>query len=186
MLCLLSLPACSGLADNDGNEASPTESTGSDLEVERAPGGVGIGTSASSTAAPAESRFSEADYADHVEALERKYAGLGYHIVVEKPFVVIGNGSKEEVEGRASGTVRWAVRHLKKAFFTQDPSSILDIWLFEDESSYEEGARNLTGYDAGTPFGFYSPHAKALVMNISTGGGTLVHEIVHPFVESSG
>ncbi len=186
-LGLLLFPACSGLADNAGSESSPTESAGagSELEVESASDGTDFEASTSSTAAPPESRFSGTDYAVHVETLERKYAGLGYHIIVEKPFVVIGNGSKQEVARRASGTVRWAVRHLKKAFFAQDPHSILDIWLFVDKDSYEEGARNLTGYDAGTPFGFYSPHAKALVMNISTGGGTLVHEIVHPFVESN-
>ena len=36
-----------------------------------------------------------------------------------------------------------------------------------------------------TPFGYYSPADRALVMNISTGGGTLVHEIVHPFVAAN-
>jgi hypothetical protein len=37
----------------------------------------------------------------------------------------------------------------------------------------------------GTPYGYYSRKDRALVMNISTGGGTLVHEIVHPFIESN-
>jgi hypothetical protein len=36
-----------------------------------------------------------------------------------------------------------------------------------------------------TPYGYYSSTHKALVMNISTGGGTLVHEIVHPFIEAN-
>jgi hypothetical protein len=36
-----------------------------------------------------------------------------------------------------------------------------------------------------TPFGYYSSRHGALIMNIATGGGTLVHEIVHPFVEAN-
>jgi hypothetical protein len=36
-----------------------------------------------------------------------------------------------------------------------------------------------------TPFGFYSGKYGALVMNIATGGGTLVHEIVHPYIEAN-
>ena len=36
-----------------------------------------------------------------------------------------------------------------------------------------------------SPFGYYSPANHALVMNIATGGGTLVHEIVHPFMRSN-
>ena len=37
----------------------------------------------------------------------------------------------------------------------------------------------------GTPYGYYSSYHRSLVMNISTGGGTLVHEIVHPFIENN-
>ena len=37
----------------------------------------------------------------------------------------------------------------------------------------------------GTPFGYYSETHDALIMNIATGGGTLVHEIVHPFMASN-
>ena len=36
-----------------------------------------------------------------------------------------------------------------------------------------------------TPFGYYSAEHRALVMNIATGGGTLVHEIVHPFMRAN-
>ena len=36
-----------------------------------------------------------------------------------------------------------------------------------------------------TPFGFYSAQDHALIMDISTGGGTLVHEIVHPFMAAN-
>jgi len=43
----------------------------------------------------------------------------------------------------------------------------------------------LFGRKPSTPYGYYSSADKALVMNISTGGGTLVHEIVHPFIESN-
>jgi len=38
---------------------------------------------------------------------------------------------------------------------------------------------------ADTPFGYYSHAHGALVMNIATGGGTLVHEIVHPFIAAN-
>ena len=36
-----------------------------------------------------------------------------------------------------------------------------------------------------TPYGYYSAAHRALIMNIATGGGTLVHEIVHPFVRAN-
>jgi len=57
--------------------------------------------------------------------------------------------------------------------------------LFKDKSSYQKHASTIFGDTPGTPFGYYSPTHRALVMNISTGGGTLVHEIVHPFIASN-
>src|SRR6266850_7507398 len=74
---------------------------------------------------------------------------------------------------------------LKQDFFTNDPKEILDIWLFKDAASYEKNTRLLFGDAPTTPYGYYSSKDKALIMNIATGGGTLVHEIVHPFMEAN-
>jgi hypothetical protein len=135
--------------------------------------------------AAASAGFADADYARHVEQLKQKLPSREFEIVIEKPFVVVGDGGRAAVEGNARETVRWAVTLLKRDFFKQDPKEILDIWLFKDSASYNLHATNLFGGKPTTPYGYYSPAHKALVMNIETGGGTLVHEIVHPFVEAN-
>jgi hypothetical protein len=129
--------------------------------------------------------FTEADFARHVALLRKKLPSDEFEIVVERPFVVVGDGGRRAVEEHARGTVKWAVDLLKRDYFTKDPKEILDIWLFKDDASYRKHARQLTGSDPTTPYGYYSSANKALIMNISTGGGTLVHEIVHPFVEAN-
>ena len=139
---------------------------------------------AATTTTPA-AGLTDADYARHVEQLRKKLPSSEFEIVVEKPFVVVGDGSRRAVEEHARGTVRWAVDLLKRDFFEKDPKEILDVWLFKDSVSYRANARKLFGRDPSTPYGYYSPAHKALVMNIETGGGTLVHEIVHPFVEAN-
>ncbi|MET0645105.1 MAG: hypothetical protein ABW208_00705 [Pyrinomonadaceae bacterium] len=135
--------------------------------------------------APTPAGFNDADYARHVEQLKQKLPSREFEIVIEKPFVVVGDGGRGAVEEHARGTVRWAVTLLKKDYFTNDPKNILDIWLFKDSASYNKHAASLFGREPTTPYGYYSPAHKALVMNIETGGGTLVHEIVHPFVEAN-
>ena len=129
--------------------------------------------------------FTDADYARHVEQLKKKLPSREFEIVVEKPFVVVGDGGRAAVEEDARGTVRWAVTLLKKDYFTKDPKEILNIWLFKDSVSYNKHATDLFGSKPSTPYGYYSSVHKSLVMNIETGGGTLVHEIVHPFVEAN-
>ena len=125
-----------------------------------------------------------ADYAQHVIAKKSDIPGA-FHVVVEPPFVVIGNGSYDQVAAHARRTVRWTVKLLKKDFFSKDPEKILDVWVFEDAQSYRYYAEKLFGDIPDTPYGYYSPSSEALVMNIGLGGGTLVHEIVHPFMETN-
>ncbi|HKO35764.1 MAG TPA: hypothetical protein VJV21_04755 [Pyrinomonadaceae bacterium] len=105
--------------------------------------------------------------------------------MVQKPFVVIGDEPADKVKAHSIRTVKWAVDKLKQEYFSKDPEEIIDIWLFKDPESYERNAKLLFGYIPTTPYGYYSKIHKALVMNISTGGGTLVHEIVHPFIEAN-
>lgn len=135
-------------------------------------------------APPRAAGFTPADYAQHVMAL-RERVPAGFTVVIEPPFVVIGNDAPDEVRELSRRTVRWAVTHLKRDYFAADPSKILDIWLFRDEESYNHHARELFGAMPDTPYGYYSESDGALVMNIATGGGTLVHEIVHPFMDAN-
>ncbi|HKX84879.1 MAG TPA: hypothetical protein VJL58_11705 [Pyrinomonadaceae bacterium] len=127
----------------------------------------------------------EPTFEKHAEQLRTKLAGRGFTILIEKPFVVIGDEAEEVVKDRARSTVRGSVARLKKAYFTKDPKDILEIWLFKDEVSYRKHAKEFFNDEPDTPYGYYSPANKALIMNIATGGGTLVHEIVHPFIEAN-
>ncbi len=129
--------------------------------------------------------FAKADFDKHVEQLRKKLPSTEFTVVVTPPFVVIGDESPDTVRRRSESTVKWAVEKLKRAYFKRDPRQILDIWLFKDKDSYEANCKTLFGKKPDTPYGYFSQSDGALVMNISTGGGTLVHEIVHPFVAAN-
>lgn len=129
--------------------------------------------------------FSSADYAQHVMALRKKLPGKQFSMVLERPFVVVGDEEESAVRLRAERIVRWAVEKLKSDYFAKDPEDILDVWLFKDKGSYTQHTRQVFGDKPTTPFGYYSARHRALIMDISTGGGTLVHEIVHPFMETN-
>jgi hypothetical protein len=135
---------------------------------------------------PAPRGFSRAQYAQHVmatrERLERAGIG-GASFRIEEPFVVVGDDPPQTLRER-SKTVRWAADMLEKDFFERRPRTLLSVFLFRDAKSYERGVAGLTGEAPSTPYGFYSRTDGGLFMNIATGGGTLVHEIVHPYVEA--
>ena len=130
-------------------------------------------------------RMTEADFAQHILKLKEKLGGRDFTMVMEKPFVVLGDEDPETVKRRSQNTVQWAVERLKKDYFQRDPDQIIDVWLFKDQDSYEKHAWKFLRDRPTTPYGYYSSQHQALVMNISTGGGTLVHEIVHPFMAAN-
>ena len=135
-------------------------------------------------AAEASERFTAADYAQHIHGL-KKTLPPGFHLRIEEPFVVAGDEDPKTVDRRSQETVRWAVDRLRRDYFQRDPLEIVTVWLFRDNVSYETHVEKLFGKKPTTPYGYYSPAHRALVMNISTGGGTLVHELVHPFIHSN-
>ena len=129
--------------------------------------------------------FTKTEFETHVAQLRKRLPSKEFSIVVQPPFVVVGDEPAEVVKWRADGTIKWAVDKLKQDFFAGDPKEILDIWLFKDAASYDKHTRLVFNDTPTTPYGYYSREEKALIMNIGTGGGTLVHEIVHPFMEAN-
>jgi len=122
--------------------------------------------------------------ATHATALVRRLDGQGFTVLVEPPFVLVGDEAPAKVRQRAQ-TVRWTRDLLRRDFFAADPERVLEIWLFKDERSYRRGAKQYFGDEPDTPYGYYSSSHDAMVMNIGPGAGTLVHEIVHPYMEAN-
>lgn len=163
----------------DSHRATPSSTVNSPIPVS-------VVTSNSAARLPGSGQpITNVDFNTHVNELKKRLPSKEFSIVVQPPFVVIGDEPPTEVKRRAEGTVKWAVDRLKQDFFTKDPDVILDIWLFRDETSYDKHTRLIFNDTPTTPYGYYSSTHKALIMNIGTGGGTLVHELVHPFIEAN-
>jgi len=126
-----------------------------------------------------------AAHAQHVMKLKAK-AQLpdGYPTRIVGPFLVIGDESPARVEHHAQ-TVEWTVDHLKKEFKMREPPHVIDVWLLGSRDSYVDNAMRLFGMPPRSPYGYFVAQQQALIMNIGTGGGTLVHELVHPFIAAS-
>lgn len=127
-----------------------------------------------------------ADFVQHILRLKKELPEDGHFtIVVQPPFVVIGDEAPETVKSRSVRTVKWAVDHIKASYFARDPDRILDVWLFKDKESYGKNVKEIFDETPTTPYGYFSAADGALIMNIATGGGTLVHEIVHPYMAAN-
>ena len=123
-------------------------------------------------------------FTEHLAQLQ-KTVPRAFTVVAQPPFVVIGDEWPATVQRRATNIVKWAVDLLKKDFFPLDPVEPIDIWVFKNNESYRKQTRVLFNESPSTSYGYSKPEHRRLVVNISTGGGTLVHEIVHPFMRAN-
>ncbi|MCB9762184.1 MAG: hypothetical protein H6739_20460 [Alphaproteobacteria bacterium] len=104
----------------------------------------------------------------------------GFTRVEVGPFVILGDEPPATVRDRAQSLVVWSRDRLRAEYGWADPPGPVNVWLFRNASSYNRNvAAMLTDYP-DTPYGFAND--EGLFMNISTGGGTLVHELVHPYI----
>jgi len=135
-----------------------------------------------STTAAAEPTRKELDA--RAAELTKKLGTQSYTVLVEPPFVVVGDFGAANVKKVTTGFLRSKVALLEKEFFTRRPDKVLEVWLFGTEKSFRKGAKKFFGDTPDTPYGYYSPDAGALIMNAS-GLGTLSHELVHPYMEAN-
>jgi hypothetical protein len=137
-----------------------------------------------SNLAPAFAEPTQEQLDKRAKELGKKLDGQGYTVLVEPPFVVIGDSAAAEVKRVTTGFLRTKVALLEKEFFTKRPDRVLEVWLFRNKQTFLKGAKKFFDDEPHTPFGYYSPDANALIMNAS-GLGTLSHELVHPYMEAN-
>lgn len=103
--------------------------------------------------------------------------------VVEDLFVVASNADEKRT-GRALRILRDYKQALEKTYFDRSPTRPVRVFLFGDRDSYTRYVQRTYPDPPKTPFGFYMPNERKIVVNIATGPGTLAHELVHPLMEA--
>jgi hypothetical protein len=112
-------------------------------------------------------------------ALLKRELGDECNVVVRSPFVIAGDMSTDELDRWHRDTIAPAAEAMDNLYFDVPPSEPITVLLFTGEESYNRYARQLFGDEGVSVYGYYKPERRTLVMNIGTGGGTLVHELAH-------
>lgn len=101
---------------------------------------------------------------------------------VGRLFVVAGNISEQQMDRFSKFTIEECYGAVCREFIKKEPEHIIVVYLLKDNKSYRFWAKALTDCDSDSPYGFYLPSMRTMVMNIGTGGGTLVHEMIHAII----
>jgi len=138
---------------------------------------------------PEGAELAEANARQLEEACEKAAAAIAPQLgdecksIVRSPFVIAGDMSAAELVRWHERTIGPAARAMANSYFRTPPSQPITVLLFSGEQSYNHYAKTLFGDERISVYGYYKPHVRTLVMNIATGGGTLVHELTHALID---
>lgn len=113
----------------------------------------------------------------------RPRLGKDCALVVRAPYVVAGDMTEQDLIDWHDKTIAAAARALTKYYFRKTPDAPITVLLFTNEKSYDHYAKQLFNEEGISVYGYYKADKKTLVMNVGTGGGTLVHEMTHALID---
>lgn len=118
------------------------------------------------------------------DELKRDLPAKDFRFEQAGPWIVATDLDAAATRRFIDSTVRSYAADIQRQLFDKTPRRTpVKVYLFKDERSYNGWNQKLFGEKPSTPYGYYSRARKALVMNIGTGGGTLLHEMVHAMAE---
>jgi hypothetical protein len=122
-----------------------------------------------------------ADLASREKTIRTDVSAKTRFEVVEGVFQI---ASPSGATGSAAVVTRAALDAYYNHRFDKRPKQAITVLLFDAAPPYNAFCKTHWGKACTTPFGFYEPSIRTVVMNVAPGIGTLTHELVHPIVEA--
>ena len=112
-------------------------------------------------------------------ALLRAQLPGAFTVRVSSPYVVASDLGPAQLDRVIAQTLQAATKALFASYIQTAPPAPVRTYLFAGRTSYVIISRILWKDENPEMFGYSSPVQDMMVMDISTGGGTLIHELTH-------
>lgn len=100
-------------------------------------------------------------------------------VLIRPPFVLAGDMPEDVLERLHRDVVQPTERALNVGFFDSLPTEPITIVAFAKEAGFRDFARRVDRRQPESYYGYYLRSHRRLVVNVSTGAGTLAHELTH-------
>ena len=113
----------------------------------------------------------------------KEQLGSKCSVVVHSPFVIGGDMTPQELNRWYRRTIRPTSKAMHDEYFVTQPQEPIRVLLFRNAESYDHYSYALFGDRYLSVYGYFRPVERTLLVNVSTGSGSLVHELTHALME---
>lgn len=103
----------------------------------------------------------------------------GNTVLIRPPYVLAGDMPEDVLERLHRDVIQPTERALSVGFFDALPTEPITIVAFAKETGFRDFARRVDRRQPDSYYGYYLRSHRRLVVNVSTGAGTLAHELTH-------
>ena len=130
------------------------------------------------SAIAAEAGFSRQSIPHSVSAL-RKQLSSEFLIYERNHYIIATDLERSIADYVVNGVFANCRLLLESQFFDKKATDTVTIYIFKNKKSYYAGLMKYIGMEPISPYGHYGNNQRYIVVNYSTGPGTLVHELTH-------
>lgn len=126
-------------------------------------------------------KLSETPPATYARSAARIQQNLpdSWPVIDHYPFVLTGNVSQATLERSLADIILPTWKALTVDYFDHPPVEPITLYLMSSDKSYSDAVGRLGLAGRQDYAGLYSRRERQLVLNLSTGDGTLAHELTH-------
>tara|TARA_R110001592_G_scaffold27741_9_gene102494 strand:+ start:35352 stop:36329 length:978 start_codon:yes stop_codon:yes gene_type:complete len=113
----------------------------------------------------------------------RTRISIPVNVLIQTPYVIVGDYEVSTLEALYQKAISPTEYALNVSYFDTPPDRPITIVALSSQEHYQQVAMDLDQRKTGSYYGYFQSNDMRIVLNLSTGGGTLGHELTHVLAE---
>jgi len=113
----------------------------------------------------------------------RTRISIPVNVLIQTPYVIVGDFEISTLEALYRKAISPTEYALNVSYFDTPPDRPITIVALSSDERYQQVALDLDQRKTGSYYGYFQSNEMRIVLNLSTGSGTLGHELTHALAE---
>lgn len=105
------------------------------------------------------------------------------NMMVRAPYILMGDYETETLDALYRKTILPTEYALNVSYFDSQPDQPITIIALSSQERYQQVAYDLDQRKTGSYYGYFQSNEMRIVLNLTTGSGTLGHELTHALAQ---